>query len=130
MLECGIWGILTVETGIGSSYKKYMTNRLAWMYLLIAVLTEVAGITAMKLSDGFTHLEPSLLIFLFYTLSLGCLTLSLKKLDIGFAYAIWSALGTLLIFFVGIYFFQESLSLFKAMSLACIVVGVMGLRQA
>jgi small multidrug resistance pump len=107
-----------------------MKNRYAWFYLTLAIFTEVAGTTSMKLSDGFTRLLPSLSIFVFYTLSLGFLTLSLKRLEIGFAYAIWSALGTLLIFVIGVCFFQESLTLIKALSLLCIIIGVVGLKQA
>lgn len=108
----------------------YMTNRFAWFYLTLAIFTEVAGTTSMKLSQGFTHLEPSIFIFIFYTFSLGFLTLSLKRLEIGFAYAIWSALGSLLIFMIGIYVFHEPITLIKASSLGCIIVGVIGLKQA
>lgn len=107
-----------------------MTNRLAWLYLLLAIVTEVAGITSMKLSAGFTQLEPSIFIFLFYALSLAFLALSLKWLEIGFAYAIWSGLGSLLIFFVGIYFFNETINALKTVALGCIIVGVIGLKQA
>ncbi len=107
-----------------------MTNALAWLYLTFAIFTEVAGTTSMKLADGFTQLGPSLLIFVFYAMSLGFLTLSLKKLEIGFAYAIWSGLGTLLIFIIGICFFHEAVTQLKVMSLICIIVGVIGLKQA
>lgn len=107
-----------------------MTNTLAWIYLTLAIVTEVAGITSMKLSAGFTQLTPSLLIFIFYGLSLAFLTLSLKRLEIGFAYAIWSALGTLLIFLVGICFFHETITVLKTVSLGCIIIGVIGLKQA
>lgn len=107
-----------------------MTNKLAWFFLTLAIFTEVAGITSMKLSAGFTRIEPSILIFIFYGLSLGFLALSLKRLEIGFAYAIWAALGTLLIFFIGIFFFQEPLTALKAFSIACIIIGVVGLKEA
>lgn len=107
-----------------------MTNKLAWFYMTLAIFTEVAGTTSMKLSNGFTQLGPSIFIFIFYAFSLAFLTLSLKRLEIGFAYAIWSALGTLLIFIMGIFFFQEPITLLKAMSLVCIIVGVIGLKQA
>jgi len=107
-----------------------MTNTFAWFYLLLAIFTEVAATTSMKLSEGFTQIQPSVLIFLFYTLSLCFLTLSLKRLEIGFAYAIWSALGTLLIFFIGVCFFQEPITILKTISLICIIIGVLGLKQA
>lgn len=107
-----------------------MTNALAWLYLTFAIFTEVAATTSMKLSAGFTVPGPSVLIFIFYAISLGFLTLSLKKLDIGLAYAIWSGLGTLLIFIIAICFFRETITSLKVVSLICIIIGVIGLKQA
>lgn len=107
-----------------------MTNISAWLYLTLAIFTEVAGTTAMKLSNGFTNLYPSVFIFIFYGLSFGFLAFSLKRLEIGFAYAVWSALGTLMIFIIGICFFHESITLLKSLSLMFIIVGVMGLKEA
>jgi small multidrug resistance pump len=105
-------------------------NTIAWICLVLAILTEVAGTSAMKMSEGFTYLLPSILIFVFYILSLCFLSLSLKRMEIGFAYAIWSGLGTLLIYFIGISLFYEPVTLIKTLSVGCIIVGVMGLKQA
>jgi small multidrug resistance pump len=105
------------------------TNTIAWIYLMLAIFTEVAGTTFMKLSDGFMRLGPSVFIFIFYAASLVFLTLSLKRLEIGFSYAIWSAVGTLLIFLIGTYFFQEPFTFLKTISLIFIIMGVMGLKQ-
>jgi small multidrug resistance pump len=107
-----------------------MTNTSAWLYLTLAIFTEVVATSCMKLSGGFTQLTPSVMIFVFYAFSLVFLTLSLKRLEIGFAYAIWAGLGTLLIFFIGVTFFHESLTILKTMSLFCIIAGVIGLKQA
>lgn len=107
-----------------------MTNAFAWVYLTLAIFTEVAATTSMKLSQGFTQITPSILIFVFYAISLAFLSFSLKRLEIGFAYAIWSALGTLLIFFIGIGFFHEPITIIKTLSLGCIIIGVIGLKQA
>lgn len=101
-----------------------------WLYLSLAILTEVAATTSMKLSNGFSELEPSIYIFVFYSLSFCFLTLSLKSLEIGFAYAIWSGLGTLLIYAVGIGFFNEPVTLLKSLSFVCMIMGVIGLKQA
>jgi small multidrug resistance pump len=98
------------------------------LYLLFAILLEVAGITSMKLSDGFKHLEPSIMIFVFYTLSFFFLSLSLRRLEVGLAYAIWSGLGTVLIAFIGAVFFNEPITVIKALCLGFIVVGVFGLK--
>lgn len=105
-----------------------MSNVFAWFCLIFAIITEVAGITAMKLSNGFTLLIPSIYIFVFYSLSLSFLFLALKSLPIGFTYAIWSGLGTLLIFGIGIVFFHEPITVIKTMSVIFIIVGVTGLR--
>lgn len=82
----------------------------------------------MKLSAGFTKLVPSVLLFVFYAASLGALTLALKKIDIGVAYAIWSGIGTALIATIGILFFREAATLLKLASIALIIVGVAGLH--
>lgn len=107
-----------------------MTQSFAWLYLMLAIFAEVAGTTSMKLSQGFANLKPSIFIFIFYLLSLVFLSLSLKRLEIGFAYAIWSGLGTLLIFFIGTLWFQEPITLLKTFSLFCIIAGVVGLKSA
>lgn len=105
-------------------------NSIAWICLVLAILTEVAGTTAMKMSHGFTYVLPSVMIFVCYFLSMAFLSLSLKRMEIGFAYSIWSGLGTLLIYFIGISLFYEPVTVMKTLSVGCIIVGVMGLKQA
>jgi small multidrug resistance pump len=99
-----------------------------WIYLLGAIAFEVAGTTAMKLSEGFTRTWPSVAMMVFYLLSLGALTLALKRFDMSMAYAIWSGVGTALITVVGFYLFKEPVSLLKIGSIALIIVGVVGLH--
>lgn len=98
--------------------------------LLLAILLEVAGTTAMKVSEGFRYLHPSILIFVFYFFSFVFLALSLRRLEVSLAYAIWSGLGTLLLAVIGAVFFAEPISLLKGISLALITIGVVGLRLA
>ncbi|EKD54756.1 MAG: hypothetical protein ACD_60C00046G0003 [uncultured bacterium] len=98
------------------------------LYLILAILLEVAGTTSMKFSAGFTKLVPSILIFVFYLISFVCLTMALKRLEISVAYAIWAGLGTSLIAVIGILFFHEPMTFIKLASLGFIIVGVMGLR--
>jgi small multidrug resistance pump len=97
-------------------------------YLLLAILAEVTGTICVKLSQGFTRLVPSVLIFVFYGLSLGFLGLALKKVDLSLAYAVWSGLGIALIASVGILYFREPVTIMKMASLALIVAGVVGLN--
>ncbi len=80
---------------------------MSWIYLVLAILLEVSGTTSMKLSQGFTKIVPSILIFIFYGLSLGSFTLALKRIDVSIAYGIWAGLGTALVTSVGIVWFKE-----------------------
>ena len=101
---------------------------LSWLYLISAIIFEVLGTTSMKLSNGFSKLTPSILMFVFYILSLSMLTLALKKFDVSFTYAIWSGLGTALITIIGIYFFKEEVNFIKIFSIVLIIIGVIGLH--
>ena len=99
-----------------------------WMYLAGAILLEVAGTTSMKLSEGFSKLVPSVMIFVLYGMSFALLTMALKKLDVSTAYAIWAGAGTALIAVIGVLFFREPVSAMKVGSLLLIIAGVIGLR--
>lgn len=82
----------------------------------------------MKMSEGFTYLVPSVLIFVFYLCSMLFFALSIKRLEMGFAYATWAGLGTLLIYCVGVLFFFEPITVEKTLSVGCIIIGVMGIK--
>jgi small multidrug resistance pump len=99
-----------------------------WLLLLLAIVLEVCGTTSMKLSNGFSRLTPSLFMFGFYGASLVVLNIALKQIPVGVAYAIWSALGMVLISFIAVVYFKESLSPMQITSLALIIVGVTGLN--
>lgn len=101
---------------------------MAWMYLIFAILLEVAGTTSMKLSQGFTRLVPSICLFVFYLLSFTSLTFALKQMEVSLAYAVWSGLGTALIATIGILWFKEPVSLMKFISIGLIIAGVVGLN--
>ncbi|MCF6207059.1 MAG: multidrug efflux SMR transporter, partial [Sulfurovum sp.] len=89
---------------------------LSWIYLIGAIVFEVAGTTMMKLSEGFTKTVPSIAMFVLYLLSLAALTMALKKFDVSMAYAVWSGVGTALITIVGFYFFKEPMGVLKILS--------------
>lgn len=99
-----------------------------WFYLLGAILFEVAGTISMKLSNGFSHVLYSILIFVFYVISFTLLTFAIKKIDLSIAYAVWAGLGTILITLVGIYWFKEGAGTVKLLSIALIIIGVVGLK--
>jgi small multidrug resistance pump len=96
--------------------------------LLMAIAFEVCGTICMKLSQGFSKLIPSVLIFVFYALSFYLFTMSLKRIDVSIAYAIWAGLGTALIAVIGIFGFKEPVNALKMVSLLVIVAGVIGLN--
>jgi len=101
---------------------------MTWLFLVLAILLEVSGTTCMKLSQGFTKLVPSILLFVFYTLSMGMLTLALKRIDVSVAYAVWSGMGTALIATIGVLWFKEPVTALKLISIGLIIIGVVGLN--
>lgn len=103
---------------------------MTWTYLALAILLEVAGTTCMKLSEGFTRTLPSVLLFVFYTLSFGMLTLALKRIEVSVAYAVWSGVGTALIASIGVLWFKEPMTALKLISLVLIIAGVVGLNMS
>ncbi|MEH2179738.1 DMT family transporter [Nostoc sp.] len=103
---------------------------ISWIYLILAILFEVSGTTCMKLSQGFTKIVPSVLIFVFYGLCFTFLTFALKRLEVSVVYSIWAGLGTILIALVGIIWFQESATLIKLVSIALIIIGIIGINAS
>ena len=99
-----------------------------WLFLAGAIVLEVAGTTSMKLSDGFTKLMPSVLLFVFYAASFVALTFALKKIEVSIAYAVWSGIGTALIATIGILYFRETFTSLKVISILLIIIGVVGLN--
>jgi len=102
---------------------------MAWIFLAIGIVFEVLGTVMMKYADGFTKLWPSVLVFLFYGMSLVSLVFVLKKLEVSVAYAIWASCGTALIAAIGIIWFKEPVSVIKIISIALIIVGIIGLEM-
>lgn len=101
---------------------------MAWILLLAAIGFEVAGTVCMKLSDGFRNPLPSVLIFVFYAAAFGFLTLTLKRMELSLAYAIWAGIGTALTVAIGVLWFQEALTVLKLASVALVIAGIVGLN--
>lgn len=96
--------------------------------LAAAIAAEVAGTTAMKYSDGFTRLWPSLITLVGYVLAFTLLAQTLKTLSVGTAYAIWAGSGTAVIALIGMVFLNESTSLVKIAGIVLVIVGVVVLN--
>lgn len=103
---------------------------MAYVLLAVAILAEVAGTTSLKFSEGFTKLWPSLGTLTGYGLSFYLLSLVLKTVPVGTAYAIWSAAGTALIATIGILFLGESATLPRLAGIALVIAGVVVLNLA
>ena len=101
-----------------------------WFLLGLAIVTEVIGTLALKISNGFTVWLPSIIVVLGYGFSFWFLSLSLKVLQVGVAYAIWAGVGTALIAMAGVIIFKEPLNILKVVSITLIVLGVVGLNLA
>ena len=99
-----------------------------YFYLALAIVFEVAWAVAMKMSDGFSKLAPTIVTIICYLLSVVFLALATKKLDVGLAYAIWAGSGAAVIAVIGVLYFKEPLTMMKAASLALIVAGIVGLQ--
>ncbi|MBM4447375.1 MAG: multidrug efflux SMR transporter [Chloroflexi bacterium] len=103
---------------------------MGWLFLSIAIILEVCGTTCMKLSQGFSRLLPSILIFVFYGLSFTAFTFALKYIDLSLSYAVWAGLGVLLIGVIGVLYFKEPITALKITSMVLIVAGVVGLYSS
>ncbi len=116
-------GILAIQTKL----RCFMYH---WGILSAAIFLEVAGTTAMKLSDGFSKLTPTALMIVLYAASFTALAFAIKKIEVSVAYAVWSGAGTALIAAVGMMYFREAFTLLKVFSIFLIIAGVFGLNLA
>ena len=95
------------------------------LILLLAIVSEVVGTVALKASEGFARLGPTLLVVVGYVLTFYFLGLALKQVPLGVAYAIWSGLGTAGAVLAGLLLWRESLSPAGVVGIALIVAGVL-----
>ena len=99
-----------------------------WILLLVAGLFEVGWVYALKLSDNFSHWKFTLLAVLLLAVSMACLSLSLRSIPVGTAYAIWTGIGAVGAATLGIVFFGEAATAIRLTCIALIVAGVVGLK--
>jgi quaternary ammonium compound-resistance protein SugE len=105
-----------------------MEGDMAWLYLVIAGLFEVAWAIGLKLTDGWTRLVPSLLTVIAMAVSFGFLSLALKSLPIGTAYAVWTGIGAVGTAIVGILAFSEPATALRLGCIGLILGGIVGLK--
>ena len=103
---------------------------MAWFYLILAGLFEIGWAIGLKHTYGWTRLVPSLLTLAAMAVSFWLLSLALKELPIGTAYAIWTGIGAAGTAIFGIIWFGEAATAMRLVSLGLIVLGVLGLKFA
>jgi small multidrug resistance pump len=100
----------------------------AYVLLLVAIVAEVVATSALKVSDGFTRLLPSIVVVVGYAITFYLLTLVLRRLDLGFVYATWSGLGTVGVAVLGVLFFGDSMTFTRVVGIALVIIGVIVLN--
>ena len=97
---------------------------MAWVLLSIAIFAEIVGTLSLKASDGLSKLWPSLGVLVGYATAFALMAMSLKKLDVGVTYAIWSGVGIVGAAIGGLIFFDQQLSKITILGMAIIIAGV------
>lgn len=102
-----------------------MSPAAVYAMLFLAIVLEVIGTTALQMSQQFTKLLPSAVLVVCYATAFYLLSLTLKSIPVGIAYAIWSALGIVLMSAVGLIYFKQRLDLPAMIGLGLIISGVL-----
>jgi small multidrug resistance pump len=101
---------------------------MSYLYLALAIVAEVAGTAALKAAHGFTRPGPSLVVVAGYGMAFYFLSLALKTIPVGVAYALWSGLGVVLITLIGWRLYGQTLDTPALAGIALIVAGVVVLQ--
>ena len=96
----------------------------SYLFLLVAILGEIGGTSALKTSDGFSRLYPSLLAVLGYGVAFYFLSLAMRTIPVGIAYALWAGVGIVLVAVIGVVAFGQSLNFPTIAGIVMILVGV------
>ena len=99
-----------------------------WFYLGIAIVSEVIATSALKAADGFTQLVPSIIVVLGYAAAFYFLSLTLRFIPIGVAYAVWSGVGIVLVALIGWFAYRQPLDIAAMIGIGFIVAGVVVLN--
>ncbi|MFF2850774.1 DMT family transporter [Streptomyces sp. NPDC058001] len=101
---------------------------MAWLLVIVAGILETGFAVCLKLSHGFTRLWPTIAFASFALGSFGLLTLALKRLDVGPAYAVWTGIGAAGTAIYGMIFLGDLVSTLKIVSISFVIIGVVGLQ--
>ncbi|MEP5630735.1 MAG: SMR family transporter [Tateyamaria sp.] len=100
-----------------------------YIYLIIAVIAETIGTTALQASDQFTRVWPSVLVVIAYGFAFYFLGIALKYIPVGIAYALWSGLGIVLIALIGFTVFGQVLDIAALIGLSMIIGGIVVIQM-
>jgi quaternary ammonium compound-resistance protein SugE len=101
---------------------------MAWLLVIVAGMLETGFAVCLKMSHGFTRIYPTIAFALFALGSFGLLTLSLRKLDVGPAYAVWTGIGATGTAVYGMAFLDDVVSVLKLVSITLVILGIIGLQ--
>jgi quaternary ammonium compound-resistance protein SugE len=102
----------------------------AWVFLLLAGFFEICFTIALKYSNGFSKLLPSIITVIFIVLSFFSVSQAMKEISIGTAYAVWAGIGAAGTVICGILFFGDSYHIVRLISISLIIIGIIGLKLA
>ncbi len=101
---------------------------MGWLLLWVAGMAEIVFAVSLKFNAGFTRLIPSIITLISGASSFFLLTISLKYLPVGTAYAVWTGIGAVGVAIVGIFLFKESADWPRLLSITLVVIGILGLK--
>ncbi|SEA05964.1 quaternary ammonium compound-resistance protein SugE [Desulfuromusa kysingii] len=101
---------------------------MAWFYLVVAGVFECGWAVGLKYTEGFTKFVPSLLTVSAMAISFGLLSVAMRSIPIGTAYAVWTGIGAVGVAITGMFLFGESKEIMRIVCLFLIVVGIIGLK--
>ncbi|MDE2596604.1 MAG: multidrug efflux SMR transporter [Sphingomonadales bacterium] len=102
----------------------------AWLYLAIAIVSEIIATSALKESDGLRRLVPAAVALLGYLVAFTCLARALRTIPLGVAYAVWSGVGIASLALIGAVVYRQALSPVQGFGIGAIMVGVIALSAA
>jgi small multidrug resistance pump len=99
-----------------------------WLFLGLAIASEVTATASLKASEGFTKLVPSIVVIAGYSAAFYFLSLTLEDIPIGVAYAVWSGVGVAAIALISVFYMDQKIDLAGVVGISLIVIGVIVLR--
>lgn len=98
---------------------------MSYLYLAVAIVAEVIATSALKATEGFSRIGPSVLVVAGYATAFYCLSLTLRDMPVGIAYAIWSGVGIVLVTAIAWLWYGQKLDLAALVGLGLIIAGVL-----